>query len=103
MSLKHIIEDALTENSILQKFINWLAKPRIVRIKIPFLKSSYEKIDILREKYMRQYKAEEMSAKTVTIPYFLRASQKITAIIKNNQIDFEYKKYCREQVKKKGE
>lgn len=82
---------------VLQYFIDWLAKPRIVKIRIPFLKSTYEKIEILREEYARKYRDEEKT-QTVSIPYFLRASKKIDEIIKNNKIDFEYKKYCREKA-----
>lgn len=83
--------------SVLQSFIDWLTMPRILRIRIPFLKSTYEKIAILREEYARRYKEEEKT-QMVSVPYFLRASKKIDEIIQNNQVDFEYKKYCRKKA-----
>ncbi len=84
-----------------QGFIDWLARPRIICVKVPFAKSTYEKINILQEHYSKKYRAEELKSNTAEIPYFLRAGHKISEIIQNNEIHSEYKKYCKEKAKER--
>ncbi len=98
MSLKNLIKNTLIQG--IQIFVDWLAKPRIISIKVPFMKSTYEKISFLREYYAQKYRAEEMKTKVIEIPYFLRTNNKLNEIIQNNEIDFEYKKCYLEKTKK---
>lgn len=78
----------------INKFIEWLNKPRF--FKIPFVKSESEKIAALEKYYKKKYRIEDLTnPDSINIPYFLRAGQKISEIIKKGTINAEYNKNCR--------
>ena len=88
---------------VLDKLFNWLIKPRCFNIKIPFIKTKAEKLAALQVFYRKKYRIEDLrNPDSINIPYFLRAEQKINSIIKNNEIDSEYKKNCRRGLFKRG-
>ena len=67
-------------------------KKRLI-FQIPFITTKAAKIALIRIFYMKKYRIEDMKApELISIPYFLRAEQKISEIIKENTIDFEYNK-----------
>ena len=67
-------------------------KKRLI-FKIPFIKTKAEKLAALRNFYTKKYRIADIKApELISIPYFLRVEQKISEIIKENTIDYEYNK-----------
>ena len=84
------------KKGVLSKILEWLNKPRYLNLKIPFAKTKAEKLAALQVFYRKKYRNEDLqNPDSINIPYFLRAEQNINAIMRNNEINSEYKKNCK--------
>lgn len=84
---------------LVNKLFWGLNKLGCLNFKIPFIKTKADKLAALQVFLLQKYRIEDLrNPVSINIPYFLRAEQKINSIIKNNEIDSEYKKNCRRNL-----